>query len=250
MTRRMQIVTGMTLLLASSGLALGTGKDPGLAGPFGVALVRLEQNVTDGDSEVVFEVKAGKEGLAKLTVVAPDGRTVVDFTAPDASTLGIRQFRFETPEPRDFKTLKSAYPEGVYTFAGVTATGGKLRGQATLQHALPAATSFVSPRAGARGVVIKNLRIAWNPVKNPAAYIVKIEGRKPEANLTVQVPGTVSTFVVPDGFLVPGAEYGVAIGTVSEKRNISFVETTFTTGGESKATNDRGVDPALAALVR
>jgi len=60
----------------------------------------------------------------------------------------------------------------------------------------------------------------------------------------------VSTFVVPDGFLVPGAEYGVAIGTVSEKRNISFVETTFTTGGESKATNDRGVDPALAALVR
>ena len=71
MTRRMQIVTGVTLLLASSGLALGTGKDPGLAGPFGVALVHLEQNVTDGDSEVVFEVKAGKEGLAKLAVVAP-----------------------------------------------------------------------------------------------------------------------------------------------------------------------------------
>src|SRR5437762_12875035 len=60
MTRRMQIVTGVTLLLASSGLALGTGKDPGLAGPFGVALVHLEQNVTDGDSEVVFEVKAGR----------------------------------------------------------------------------------------------------------------------------------------------------------------------------------------------
>jgi len=33
MTRRMQIVTGVTLLLASSGLALGTGKDPGLAEP-------------------------------------------------------------------------------------------------------------------------------------------------------------------------------------------------------------------------
>src|SRR2546430_10108550 len=250
MTRRMQIVTGVTLLLASSGLALGTGKDPGLAGPFGVALVHLEQNATDGDSEVVLEATAGKEGLAKLAVVAPDGRTVVDFTAPDALTLGIRQFRFETREPRGFKSLESAYPEGVYAFAGVTATGGKLRGQATLQHTLPAATSFVSPKAGARGVAIKNLKIAWNPVKNLAAYIVKIEGRKPEANLTVQVPGTVSTFVVPDGFLMPGTEYGVAIGTVSEKGNISFVETTFTTGGESKATNGRGVDSGLAALVR
>src|SRR5207247_5443080 len=100
MTRRMQIVTGVTLLLASSGLALGTGKDPGLAGPFGVALVHLEQNVTDGDSEVVFEVIAGKVGLAKLAVVAPDGRTGVDCTAPGASTLRIREFSFETPEPR------------------------------------------------------------------------------------------------------------------------------------------------------
>src|SRR5207253_9720500 len=102
----------------------------------------------------------------KLAVVAPDGRTVVDFTAPDASTRGIRQLRIETPEPRDLNTLKSAYPEGVYAFAGVTATGGKLRGQATLQHTLPAATSSVSPKAGARGVAIKNLKIAWNPVKN------------------------------------------------------------------------------------
>ena len=112
------------LLLGASGLAPGTAKETGPAGPFGVALVHFEQNVTDGDSEVVFEVKAGKEGLARLVVTAPDGRTVVDFTAPDASTLGIRQFRFETPEPRDLQALRSAYPEGVYTFAGVATAVG------------------------------------------------------------------------------------------------------------------------------
>jgi len=118
MTKRMQMVAGVTLLLGSDGLALGVGKESGPSVPFAVASVRFEQNATDGDAEVMFEVKGGKEGLAKLAVVSPDGRTVIDFMAPDASTLGIRRFRFETPEPGDVKSLKSAYPEGVYTFAG------------------------------------------------------------------------------------------------------------------------------------
>jgi hypothetical protein len=99
MTRRIQILAGVALLLGSYGLALGAGKETGSSVPLAVASVYLEQNATDGDAEVVFEVKGGKDGLAKLAVVSPDGRTVIDFTAPDASTLGIRQFRFESPEP-------------------------------------------------------------------------------------------------------------------------------------------------------
>ena len=225
----MQIVAGVTLLLCASGLALGTAKETGPAGPFAVALVHFEQNATDGDSEVVLEVKAGKEGLTRLVVTAPDGRTVVDFTAPDASTLGIRQFRFETPEPRDLKALRSAYPEGVYTFAGVSTGGRKLRGEATLHHALPSTTSFVSPKAAAGGVATKNLKIAWSPVKDLAAYTVKLEQRETNASLTANVPGSVSTFAVPDGLLLPGTEYQLALGTVSKTGNISFVETTFRT---------------------
>ena len=230
MTRRARIVAGVILLLSFSGVAPGTSAQTGPAEPFAVALVHIEQNVTDGDAEVVFQIKTGKEGLAKLAVVSPDGRTVVDFTAPDASTLGIQQFRLETPEPKDFMTLKAAYPEGVYSFNGVTAAGSKLRGESTLHHTLPAATSFVSPKAGARSVATKNLRVAWSPVKNLAGYIVRIEQRKAGASLTVQVPRSVSTFAVPDGFLFPGTEYVLAIGTVAEKGNIAFVETSFTTG--------------------
>ena len=222
------------LLLGASGLALGTAKETGPAGPFGVALVHFEQNVTDGDSEVVFEVKAGKEGLARLVVTAPDGRTVVDFTAPDASTLGIRQFRFETPEPRDLKTLRSAYPEGVYAFAGVATGGEKLRGEATLHHALPATTSFVSPKAGAAGVATKNLKITWSPVKNLTAYTLNLEQRGKSASLTAHVPGSVSSFPVPDGLLLPGTEYQLALGTVSKTGNISLVETTFRTAANPR----------------
>ncbi|HEU5305469.1 MAG TPA: hypothetical protein VFU40_12545, partial [Gemmatimonadales bacterium] len=135
MIRRAQILAGASLLLGVPSL-------PPPA-PFAVASVRFEQNATDQDVEVVFEVKGGKDGLAKLVVVAPDGRTVIDVTAPDASTLGIRQFRFESPEPPDAAQLRAAYPEGVYTVTGTTAGGQTLRGASTLHHKLPPAASFL-----------------------------------------------------------------------------------------------------------
>ena len=77
----------------------------GLAEEFDTASVHFEQNATDGDVEVVFKAKADDEGLAKLTIVAPDGRTVADFRAPDPTTLGIREFELESPEPADVAGL-------------------------------------------------------------------------------------------------------------------------------------------------
>ena len=108
-------------VLVCSGSARGAET---AAVPFPVASVHLEQNATDGDMEVVFEVKGDQDGLAELLVVSPDGRPVVAFKAPDASTLGIRQFRFESPEPTDAKALQAAYPEGVYAFSGTTSAAG------------------------------------------------------------------------------------------------------------------------------
>lgn len=84
---------------------------------FEVASARFEQNATDGDVEAVFDAIAGDDGLASLTVIAPDGRTIVDFKSPGRG-MGIRQFRFESPEPTDVAALKKAFPDGVYMFAG------------------------------------------------------------------------------------------------------------------------------------
>ncbi len=231
MTRPLQILAGVILLLDSYGLALAGGKESAPA-PFTVANILFEQNATDEDVEVVFEVKGGAEGLAKLTVVSPDGRTVVDFTAPDASTLGMRQFRFESPEPKDVKGLKSAYPEGVYIFSGATAAGNKLQGKATLSHKLPTTTSFIEPKTEAQGVRIKNLEISWMPVENLAAYIIYIEQDELNVSLTARLPGSAATFDVPEGFLLPGTEYQLGIGTVTEEGNTSFIETTFMTAGK------------------
>ena len=232
MTRPVQILAGMALLLSSLGLASRAGKDSSSPSPFAIASVHFEQNATDGDVEVVFEAKGGDEGLAKLTVISPDGRTVVDFTAADPSTLGMRQFRFESPEPRETKRLKAAYPEGVYTFTGATATGAKLHGQSTLNHTLPATTAFIQPQAEAENVITSHLEIVWTPVKNLAAYIIYIEQEELNVSLTARVPSSVSKFSVPEGFLLPATEYQLGLGTVSSAGNTSFIETTFTTAGK------------------
>ncbi len=230
MKKRLWRLKGAALFLGAYGLVLanvGSASNPPES--FTVASVHFEQNATDEDVEVVFEVKGGDEGLAKLAIVSPDGRTVVNFTAPDASTLGIRQFRFESPEPKDVKGLKAAYPEGVYTFAGETAAGVKLQGKATLHHTLPATTSFVQPKAEAEGVPVKNLVIAWAPIKNVAAYIIYIEQDELQVEFTARLDGNVSKLAVPDGFLVPGNQYTLGLGTVAEDGNVSIIETWFTT---------------------
>ena len=196
---------------------------------FPVASVHFEQNVTDGDVEVVFEAKGGDEGLADLKIVAPDGRTVADFSAPDPSTLGIRQFRMESPEPKDVGALKAAYPEGTYRFTGHTRSGMTLTGTSTLSHRLPAVARFRAPAPEATGVPTRNVRISWHPAAGAAHYIVEIEHDELGTRVQATLPASATSFAIPDGFLLPGTEYELAIGTVGAAGNISFVETSFTT---------------------
>jgi hypothetical protein len=199
--------------------------------PFPSASVRFEQNATDGDVEVVFEALGSSDGLTKLSVVAPDGRVVVDFTAPGATKYGIREFVFESPEPTDVDSLKAAYPAGEYTFDGANAAGVTFHGTSTLNHVLPPTTSFVYPQENAQGVPVENLEITWTPVEGVAGYMVEIEQSRLDVKVIVRQPASQAKFAVPNGLLVPGMKYTLGIGTVSSDGNVSFVETHFTTAG-------------------
>ena len=227
MARLVQALTTVTMLLGCDLASAGERTAPSKA--FEAIGVRLEQNATDRDVEVVFEVTGGDEGLAQLTVVSPDGRKVIDFTAPDAISLGMRHFQFESPEPKDIESLLSAYPAGLYTFTGATGAGKKLHGSSKLSHKLPTTTSFLRPTAGASGVASEHLQIHWAPVKNVVAYVIELEQEELNVKITARLPKSVSVFAIPDEILRPGMEYQVAIGTVTNEGNISFVETTFTT---------------------
>ena len=222
-------VMSAILMLFSSWIGV-TEAGSGAAAPFPVASVHFEQNITDADVEVVFEVKAGDDGLAELFIVSPDGRTVVDFKAPEASTLGIRQFRFESPEPPGVAALKAAYPEGTYLFSGKTSAGDLLQGKSRLSHRLPAASKFIAPIPETEDVPIKDLEISWRAVENVLFYIIEIEQDELNVNITARLPESSTSFSVPYDFLVPGTEYEMELGTVTDEGNITFVETSFTTG--------------------
>src|SRR6266852_7775247 len=118
----MPILTSAVLLLAFHSVGRADEK-------FEKVGVYLERTVEDQDSEVRFEAMGGNDGLATLKVVAPDGRTVIDFKAPD-SKVGMRQVTLETPEPKNTGTLQADFPEGAYRFSGTTVKGGSLQGEA------------------------------------------------------------------------------------------------------------------------
>jgi hypothetical protein len=190
--------------------------------------VYLERNVTDQDAEIRFEVTGVNEGLAKLRVMAPDGRTIVDFKAPDTK-LGLRQITLESPEPRDDGRLQADFPAGTYRFVGATVGGTVLQGTATLSHAFPPPTSLTYPRAEQGNVPTTGMQIRWRPVAGLAGLIVVIEQEATGRELRTNLPGHAQGFTVPEGFLSGGTEYKLAIGTVSREGNSSFVETSFRT---------------------
>ena len=221
-------LTTFILLFTLFTLTFGKG-DAGEFLRFEVAEIRFEQNATDGDVEVVFEIKAGDKGLTELKIVSPDGKVVVNINSPDASTLGIRQFRFESPEPKDVNSLMSAYPEGEYVFSGISTDGKQYKSTSKLNHKLPSTVSFLSPEPGAEDVAEENLIINWSPVENAVSYIIEIDQNELDFNLTVKIGGNKTSFALPDGILVAGKEYTIGIGAVSGSGNISVVETSFTT---------------------
>lgn len=191
--------------------------------------VFLERNLQDKDAEVKFEVTAGKAGLATLKVVAPDGRTVIDFKAPE-SKLGLRHITLESPEPTNDGRVQADFPAGTYSFSGRSTTGAKLDGKAMLSHVFPDATGFVRPLPDASAVPHTGLQIVWTAVKGLAAFVVVIEQAQSGRELRVRLAGNATRFAVPAGFLRPGTAYKLAIGSVAHGGNASYIETNFTTG--------------------
>lgn len=208
------------------------------------ATVRFERNVTDRDVEVVFEVTGGEQGLSSLVIRGPDGRVVVNATAPDASTMGIRQFVLESPEPGDAAALRAAYPEGVYTFEATDHAGTTYRSRATLSHVLPKAATVMHPEDRSEDVDPASLTMEWLAVRGAAGFVVEVEQEDSPKVVKVTLPATATRFTLPEGFLVPGGQYRYAIVTVMENGNASAIESEFATAvaGGARASAKAGCD--------
>ena len=56
-----------------------------------------------------------------------------------------------------------------------------------------------------------------------------VEDEKSGREMNASLPASAIRFTVPDGFLMPGTEYKLAIAAVAADGNRSFIETAFTT---------------------
>lgn len=223
--KKTTLVTLAATLFACAGVVHGQQQ-------FERAKVYFEQNLLDKDVEVKFEATGGSVGLAALKVLAPDGRTVVDFKSPD-SRFGIRHLVLESPEPKNDGQIQKDFPAGVYRFSGTLVGGVALLSEATLSHKLPTPSTFIRPRAAEKNVPIKGLKASWAAVKDLAAVVLIIEQEDSGQDMKVTLPGNATTFAVPDGFLRAGLEYKISVGTVSADGNGSFIETAFSTAAKS-----------------
>ena len=196
---------------------------------FEYVTINVEQNTTDGDTEVVISAKAGDEGLHTLSIKTPDRRHVAHVLSLDRSVMGLREFVFESPEPAG-EAILAAYPEGTYTFTGVSSTGERFRSQAVLSHQLPEPVTILHPAQDAQ-VGTDSLVIQWSVVTGVREYVIEFENESadPEQILKVNVPASQSSFEIPSSMLAPGAEYQIGVWTVAENGNISVAETTFST---------------------
>jgi len=217
---------GLLLLLALCGGPLAAAQADG---GFEHLAIRLERNMTDHDVEIVFEVTGGERGLKSLKAVAPDGRTVFDLQSPQTA-LGLRSFRIESPEPKALEALLKDYPAGEYRFSAVSVSGEALSGSALLAPALPTAATVISPQPGASQVDPRSVQIRWGAGGGRASCIVSIEDEASGRTvLQATLPGSATSLAVPERTLGAGTRYKLAIGTVAEGGNASYVESTFAT---------------------
>lgn len=191
------------------------------------ALIYLERNVADDDIEVRVVATAEEVGFAALRVSAPNGRTVIDFKSP-ASKLGIRHLDLESPEPRDKGSVLAEFPEGTYRFEGTLVGGETVRAEATLKHTFPGAPTLSTPRSGQTELPVKGAKVRWETASDAALLEVVLKESKGSRQMRVTLPGGATTFAIPDGFLVPGAKYEVAVGAIHEGGNRSYQEVEFT----------------------
>ena len=161
-------------------------------------------------------------------------RPRIPNSASDTSPL-------RSPEPKNDGSLKADFPAGVYKFTGTATTGATLQGEATLSHKFPDTAHVVRPRPEEKNVPITGMQVRWNAVKDAAAFIVVIEHEKTGREVRANLPGSATSFTVSDGFLAPGLEYKLAIGTVAKDGNRSFTETAFTTAAR-KVVMTEGTD--------
>jgi hypothetical protein len=226
---RKPVVFSVVLIGMTGSIAAVAKHPPKPVSPFEISEIRVEQNATDGDTEVVIFAKGGDDGFRHFTVRSPDGRHIVATYSLDPTVRGQRELLFESPEPPG-EAILAAYPAGTYHFKGHTHEGERFASTARLSHQLPPQTVILSPQDEST-IAAGPLLIQWSAVPGVEQILLELENEStnPEQVLTFNLPSDATSFEVPAALMAPGASYQLSIGTVAANGNRVFVEVGFET---------------------
>lgn len=225
------------VLAGSAALAMGLGivtssvlggdaaeAAPAKALKFDEASVRFVDNRTDHDGQLFWSVTYEKR-MADVTIHAPNGKRVA--TASFDRT-GQADAHFDSPEPT-VAVLKRTYPAGRYKVTGHTTSGRRLVSTVVLNYKQVGRPIIASPTSDQTDVPTTGLVVRWNAVPGASSIHLQVERDAPHRALEIDLPGTATSFQVPDGFLKAGTEHVVDVMAQHPSGNYTMTDVTFTT---------------------
>ncbi len=212
------------LVVASSLPVTNAPVAAGRAPAIEVGLI-LELNVTDDDAEVVLEIVT-EVAIDRLFLLDPSFRPILHLASNDGQRLGLAEVLVESAEPSVAAVL-AAYPPGPYA-AFVRSTWHEwFLVHVQLSHELPADPVITTPAAG-QGVPPNGVVVTWEADPGVESWTVEVEQDDLGLSLNVELPGSVTSFSIPDGFLVGGEEFELGLAAEGGNGNVIVVETSFT----------------------
>ncbi len=217
-SKRLLSLLALSALSISSPLASGDEEKQAGSTRFAVASIRLEQTPRMDVWEVVIEAVGRSDGLTKLTVTAPNGSRIIDFNSPSKSNSDLlpKRLVLESDSSRSSlpnlrcRKLKRAYPAGEYAFEGTTTSGQQLRSRRRSSTHFQKRRPFITPKADANDVPVKNVKLEWAHVEGVTGYAIELtQGDSPcGSKRDYQRPAT--TFSVRKGSCYLAALYQMA----------------------------------------
>jgi hypothetical protein len=231
------VLVGVAAVVAVAGAESGPGSGAKAAGAqlrLSDATMIIEINSTDGDAGLQLFVDS--DPWTRMTVFAPNGRTVLDVDAKGRlDGFGLTEFFSESNEPEfselPLRRFKQRFPAGRYRIVGRTTEGRRVVGSARLSHDTPVGPRITAPAAEAT-VPESGLVARWSRGNQPrgveiVAYRVIVEREDPLRAFSADLPASVTSVTIPAEFLEPGVEYMLEIQAIERSGNQSITEQGF-----------------------
>jgi hypothetical protein len=200
--------------------------------PFSIARIYWEYNATANDLGVHVSLDA--EDWKRVRIENPAERILFDVRGRGPyENLGMTELFFEGAEPslNEFRLerLLAMFPEGDYTFEGVTVDERELESTAAFTHAIPA-----GPRVSATVGGNNRLVIHWSEVTSPPPGFpnrpIRISGYQViVASFQVTLPATARSVTVPPEFVaaLPPGVNAFEVLAIERGGNQTLTEGTF-----------------------